>query len=383
MINNKFFGCYLHIPFCKNKCSYCDYYSLTDHSKLLSKYISSLLQEIKLKGRKLSTSRELTTIYFGGGTPSILSPVQFQRLLSALAENFSFISSGPEITMEVNPLDLQDGCTLQAWKKTGINRFSLGVQSLISEELNLLGREHNREQALQALEILQNQNVNYGVDLIYGLPRQSPTSFFFSLERTLDYNPRHISVYNLEVKPETPLKAEVDENKLEIMSEKKQAEIFSHLPEKLRQENFINYEIANYARPGYQCQHNLYYWKCLNYLGFGPGAHWFWQGSRNKNRCDLIKYIENLEQDKLPPNQEKNLTGPEAITEFMIMGLRLKWGIIIDEFESRFSKSIFYYFAEEIERLIQENLLLQQQGRIFLSRRGRKYGNYVFRQFII
>lgn len=381
-INNKHFACYLHIPFCREKCNYCDYYSRTYHGEYLSRYIKVLKQEIELRANISQYQGTIASIYFGGGTPSLLSSAQLTELLETLKETFGFISSYPEITLETNPADLQEKSRLKTWLKLGINRFSLGVQSLLNQELEILNRQHDEKQVLNSLEILQEQKANYNADLIYGIPQQTSASFFSTLDRLLQFSPPHISVYNLELKPGTPLKADVEKGKISEMSEDEQTKIFQNLPIRLQEEDYINYEIANYAQPGYKCQHNLYYWKSMNYLGFGPGAHGFWQGKRLYNHCNLQKYMNLLERNVLPPGECQKLSLAEKISEFMIMGLRLKKGVEIEEFNSRFPRTVFYYFADEINNLKAKDLLRQEEGRIFLSKEGRRLGNYVFRHFV-
>ncbi len=382
-INSQQFACYLHIPFCQEKCDYCDYYSLTDYEEYLTEYISSLQREIELRADKLDYQGEAATIYLGGGTPSLLPPDHMEKLLQTIKLNFSFSAPFPEITLEINPGDLQNESRLKSWQNIGINRFSLGVQSLNPGELEVLNRMHDEKQAINALEILHNQEVNYNIDLIYGSPRQTPASFFDSLKRVLQFSPAHISVYSLELKAGTPLKAKVETGKLQKMSEEEQVQIFSRLPKILRRSGFKNYEIANYAMPGYKCKHNLYYWKSLDYLGFGPGAQGLWRGKRRKNYCDLYQYLDCLNSDELPPGEVQELTMEEKISEFMIMGLRLKNGVSIKEFNSRFPASIFSYFTDEIKSLKNESLLRQKKDRIFLTQKGRQLGNYVFKHFII
>ncbi len=379
-------GLYFHIPFCRSKCSYCDYYSLSGRVDRREIFLEMLIEEIKMRAEKAYSGGDkeyiFSTVYLGGGTPSLLEPQMVAEIIEKARENFNLVEK-PEITMEVNPADLQTEKKLRVWQDVGVNRFSLGLQSLRPEELDILDRDHDRPMALEALRLMSEEAGNFSADLIYALPNQRPEDFFATLDELLSFNPHHLSVYRLEIKNGTDLKREVEEGRYEFMDEDSETRIFSELEEIASAGGLRRYEIASYARPGYRSQHNLHYWRYNDYLGFGPAAHGMWQGRRIKNLPSFSRYIDSLFRGELPPGEVEVLELEDRISEFMIMGLRLCRGIEEKRFQSRFGRLPEYYFAGVIDELRKEGLLAREKGRIFLTERGMKLGNYVFRQFIL
>lgn len=379
-------GLYFHIPFCRSKCSYCDYYSLSGRIDRREIFLEMLIEEMRMRAEKAYSGFEkestFSTAYLGGGTPSLLEPQMVAEIIKEAGKNFNLVET-PEITMEVNPADLQTEKKLRSWQDAGVNRFSLGLQSLRPEELDILNRGHDRSMALEALRLMSEEADNFSADLIYALPNQRPEEFFASLDELLSFNPHHLSVYRLEIKKGTDLKEEVEEGLYEFMDEEREARIFSDLDEIASAGGLKRYEIASYARSGYRSQHNLHYWRYNDYLGFGPAAHGLWQGRRIKNLPSLSRYIDSISRGELPPGEVEMLELEDRISEFMIMGLRLCRGIEEERFQSRFGRRPEYYFSGIIDELRKEGLLARDGGRIFLTERGMKLGNYVFRQFLL
>lgn len=329
---------YIHIPFCISKCIYCDFYSITDLS-LKENFLRALDKEIDLRYR----GEKISSIYFGGGTPSILEPEEISFLLSKFNKKKEC-----EITIECNPEDVSKE-KICAYKKAGINRFSLGVQSLNDFELKMLKRRHNREKALETLKILSKKTKNFNCDLIVGIKGQSKKILKDTLEKIISFSPPHLSLYPLEMK----------KNKNLMEKEEKKAELLKFAWNFLKKRGYIHYEISNFSREGFQCKHNLGYWLGRKYYGFGPSAHSFLKNFRFKNTENLEIYIKNLMKGKLSLHKLENLSKNDMEWEKFILSLRTERGW-------KFHKSE----REKLSEFIKEGFLENKGDFIKLTEKG-------------
>ena len=379
---NRGLALYFHFPFCKTKCSYCDFYSLTGKADLKSEYISSLIAELDLLGRRFSSLYpEPSTIYFGGGTPSLFNPAVFNLLIEKVKSNFG-LKSDSEITIEINPGDIDFKERLLKYREVGINRFSLGVQSLNDEELKLLSRRHDSGKARQIIEYLKEMKVNFSVDLISSLPGQKSFDYLASLNDLVKYKPNHFSIYNLQLEEGTELFESVNNGEIPEISEEVDAINYKNTERILKSAGYKHYEISSYTLPGYQSVHNSSYWRFIPYLGFGPGAHSFIELNRIENLKDLDSYIK-LKSNKQKPDQEINeLSIKDLRNEFMFLGLRMDQGILKSEFYNLFEQTIDSFYGDRINELMDKGLIISSKKAIKLSEQGKLFANQVFLAFI-
>lgn len=317
---------YIHIPFCIKKCPYCNFYSLEGiPSETRTEYISALLKELALYREDLNALR---TIYIGGGTPSVLSGEEIERLLTGISKNIN--NSGiKEFTFEANPATL-DREKLSRLKDSGVTRISLGVQSFNEGDLLVLGRLHNVRDSLRAIEDIKKFSFDLSIDLIYGIPGQTLKSWHGNLSRIEEIIPEHISVYELTVEEGTLLEKEVLSGKVKKPPEEETVEIFELTHEFLKEKGYLHYEVSNYAIPGRLCEHNINYWKRGEYLGLGAGAHSFFDKKRIENINDIEKYISSLKEGRLPYKKIIKLSPEDEFFEFIMLGLRMSEGICLD-----------------------------------------------------
>ena len=368
---------YIHIPFCIKKCLYCDFHSFRFDLSLIHRYTQALIKELKLF---LSTDYSIKTIYLGGGTPSILPVEALEEIVRTIYGSFKS-DDNIEFTIEVNPGTVNEE-KLRLYKTLGINRISIGIQSLKEEELKILGRIHSGKEALEALDTAINIGfTNINVDLIYGIPNQTLESWRYTLQEVLKRNPTHMSVYGLMYEPGTPLYKALIRNKIKPMSEDLEIEIFKATQEILSTYGLGWYEISNYAKDGYECRHNLTYWRGEDYLGFGPSAHSLFGNTRYSNTPNIKAYIELLDRGKSPKVWEERLSPLEKAKELIILGLRLREGVSLCDVYRRTGIDVGRIFSENIERLISYGLLYKKEDKIQLTERGRLLANLVFEEF--
>jgi oxygen-independent coproporphyrinogen III oxidase len=384
---NKDLAIYIHIPFCINKCYYCDFISFDNKDELISNYIDSLCNEI-LSYSDILSECNITSIYIGGGTPSYIDSKYISKILSIL--NLFVTNNDIEKTIEINP----NSITLDKIKdyiSNGINRFSIGLQSTHDEVLKLIGRSHNYNDFLNTLKILKECNVsNISLDLIYPLPNLNLSLLDKSIDSILDLskenNIKHISVYNLEVHENTKLHFLLKENFLNLVSEDEEYEMKNLINSKLEDNNFNRYEISNYAIKGYESKHNLNYWKQGMYLGFGVAASSFFNNTRYTNTNDINKYIDfNLNNNSSISIKEEviDLDDYDIIKENIILALRLKEGINIQEFNNKFKIDILKQFKNEIDKCIHKGLLEIENNIILrLTNKGFDFANIVWQEFV-
>ena len=371
---------YIHIPFCAKKCLYCDFPSWQGCESYFEDYTESLLNEIK-NGERIHSDYDISTIFIGGGTPTVLSPKLLGKITDAVLERYN-VESNAEITSEANPGTV-DGYKLKEMKAMGINRLSFGVQAWQNNILKALGRIHDRETFLKNLDEAKNAGFeNINCDLMFSLPNQTFKDWMETLENFSKLDIQHISAYSLIVEDGTPFKKMQEEGRLLLPDEETDRKMYSVANEMLAKNGFERYEISNFAKKGFESRHNITYWETRPYIGFGLGSHSYFQAERYNNTYDLKEYIAaNGDAKKLRENNEI-LTDKEKEEEFMFMGLRMKKGISTDEFSRRFGRDIYSVYGEKIEELLDEKLIEKKENRIMLTERGTDVSNIVFERFI-
>ena len=371
-------GLYVHIPFCQSRCRYCDFNTYAGLEGLFETYVRALLREIGLAG-----PAPVSTVYIGGGTPTVLPLSSLIQILEAIQEHFS-LAPGAEVSIEANPGTVEAE-TLAALRQHGVNRLSLGVQSFADDELRLLGRIHTAEQAAAALDAARQAGFdNVSLDLIFGLPGQSLADWRFSLERALEIEPEHLSLYALSVEAGTPLARDIARGHLPPPDPDLAAEMYELAAEMDAAAGYLHYEISNWARgAGRQCRHNLIYWRNQPYLGLGAGAH-SWQGRRRwANAAAPDEYARRLAEGDSALAEEETISPELERGETMMMGLRLvEEGVPVDRFRRRFDLDPRDHFRSEVAELVDLGLLEVDDERLRLSPRGYLLGNQVFARFL-
>ena len=376
-------GLYVHIPFCKQKCMYCDFPAYQNLQDYYETYVYALVQEMDLwvSEHPESKERSIDTIYFGGGTPTELSIQQLQMIIDKIKSIFT-IDKNCHMTIESNPgeVDLQ---YLTKLVKLGFNRISFGVQTFDDKALTMLHRSHNGEKAKQAVyEAKEAGFTDINIDLIYGLPRQTLEDIQHNLHILKDLPINHISTYGLQVEVGTYLYHLVQKNLISIPSESIDEAMYDTMMEGLKNQGFERYEISNFAKDSFYSRHNLKYWHYVDYLGFGAGAHSFYEGIRRSNNRNVMPYIQAVDRYTMPTIDTETITVERAQEDFCFLALRTKWGLDEQKFEDRFGVSVHKLFGNILEDLVTKGLLEYQNGSYHLSSEGAKHGNYVFSQFI-
>ena len=376
-------GLYVHIPFCKQKCMYCDFPAYQNLQDYYETYVYALVQEMDLwvSEHPESKSKPIDTIYFGGGTPTELSIQQLQMIVDKIKRTFT-ITDDCHMTIESNPgeVDLQ---YLTKLVKLGFNRISFGVQTFDDKALTMLHRSHNGEKAKQAVfDAKEAGFTDINIDLIYGLPRQTLEDIQYNLNILKDLPINHISTYGLQVEVGTYLYHLVQKNLISIPSESIDEAMYDTMMEGLKNQGFERYEISNFAKDSSYSRHNLKYWHYVDYLGFGAGAHSFYEGIRRSNNRNVMPYIQAVDRYTMPTIDTETITVERAQEDFCFLALRTKWGLDEQKFEDRFDVSVHNLFGNILEDLVTKGLLEYQNGSYHLSSEGAKHGNYVFSQFI-
>jgi len=363
-------GIYIHIPFCERKCIYCDFYSV-ENLNLIDRFTESLLKEIEIFSIEADFFNDsiFDTIYFGGGTPSLLEPTQIEKILNKLSQSFK-ISSNPEITLETNPGTV-DKRKLLEFKNLGVNRISFGVQSFFDDDLKFLGRIHTGEDAFKCVnDSFEVGFENVSIDLIFGLPGQTVEKWLDNLKFAVSLNVPHISAYNLIVERGTPLHELFSLGKVEIPEDEIQAQLYERTIDFLENAGYVHYEVSNYAFEGFECRHNLKYWQYENYIGFGPSAHSFWINKRWWNFANLNKYINALDLGKIPVANFEILDEEKMIEEFIYLCLRSK-GINVARFKGKFGfEFVDGDIKDEIEELERAGYINIEDDFIKLTPKG-------------
>ena len=369
---------YIHVPFCRRRCAYCSFVSFAGREADIPAYTRALVEEIKL--RRVAGA-EVKTIYFGGGTPSLLPPDLLNLILKALDEYY-VLDDRAEITLEANPGTI-DRKYLEAVRSLGINRLSLGVQSLDDAELQLLGRIHTANEAREAIQQTQAAGFrNISLDFIYGVPGRSIATWRKMLAEIVTLGAQHLSLYGLTLEEDTPMQKRVERGEIAAPDNDAEASEYELAEEVLSNAGYIHYEISNWAKPGFESRHNTAYWKRAPYLGLGVAAHSFLDNQRIANTSDLDEYLASLSQGKLPPQTVEIIDAAAALSEALFLGLRLDEGVSADDIQARFSIDLYSRFGSEITELLSFGLLVREGDRIKLTPRGRLLGNEVFMRFL-
>lgn len=374
-------GIYVHIPFCKQKCKYCDFISFKCNENKIENYVDCVIKEIIDKAAEVK--ERIDTIYIGGGTPSIVSAYYIQKIISTIKENYKVLKNA-EITIEINPGTVNEE-KLKKYKEIGVNRLSIGLQSTNDKLLEMLGRIHKYkdfEDVYEAARGVGFNNIN--VDLMIGLPNQTMDDVDTSLFKIIDKNPEHVSVYSLILEEGTQLFDLVSEGKLELPSEDIERKMYWNVKKILEKNGYIHYEISNYAKQKYESKHNLNCWNQHEYLGFGLASHSYYGGVRYSNITDLKSYIENCKREEAVYNvvfhehQDKNL----MMKEYMLLGLRKISGVQISKFKRKFVDNPLYVFRNELNKLIDEGLIEVDVDFIKLTSKGIDLANLVWIEFV-
>lgn len=376
---NSELGIYIDIPFCARKCFYCDFSSYSGKEKLIESYTHKLCNEI-LQNMEVLSSREVTTIYIGGGTPSYIDAKYIKQILDTLYLIID-INKIKEATIEVNPNSLTKE-KMQIYKECGINRVSIGLQSTYDNILKNIGRLHTYKDFLNALNIVNECGIdNISLDLIYPLPGLTLEMLKNTLSDVVklkDKNVKHISIYNLEIHENTKLAFLLNEGYLSIANEDEEYEMYKYLSTYLEQNGFKRYEISNYAIPGYESKHNLKYWNQEEYLGFGVSASSFINGERYTNNATIESYLSNM----VPIESEEFLDKDALMNEYVILNLRKIDGMSLKEFNNKFKIDFLEKYKGKVDMLVNEKLLVLQKGNLKLTDRGLEVANIVWEEFI-
>lgn len=346
-------GIYIHIPFCEKKCGYCDFYSVTEADSK-QEFINCLNKEIILYAREYGNKEIFDTVYFGGGTPSLLTAGQIYNILNLLTNRFN-ITANSEITLEVNPGTINPA-NLFEFKNAGINRLSIGVQSFHNEELQFLGRIHNADQSNKAINYAREAGYNnISIDLIYALPGQQINKWEQSLNKAIEHNPEHIAAYNLTIEKNTPFYELKNNGQLKILLESEEKEFFNITHSILTEAGYNHYEISNYSRgEKFISKHNFKYWQHIHYLGFGPSAHSFWNNQRWSNYNSLKKYISDCRINRKPINFKETLKSNDLEFEHIFLSLRTYNGLNLKRFKDKFRFSFTGKYESVFSELIKK-----------------------------
>lgn len=379
---------YIHIPFCVKKCDYCDFLSFAADEQTQKSYVAALQKELAFYGAKYK-DRRITTIFIGGGTPSWLKEDYMQAIMETVYHYFS-VEQDAEITIECNPGTITEH-KFEVYRRIGINRLSIGLQSVHNEELKILGRIHTFEQFLKTYDMARKHGFsNINIDLMSSLPGQTPEIFCDSLYQVLKLKPEHISAYSLIIEKGTPfyelyrfdaVRQEAGMQTESLPTEEEEYQTTKMTQHILKEAGYHWYEVSNFAKPGYECRHNIGYWKRIDYLGVGLGASSLIDNVRYSNTRDLYTYL-SVPADSLHETAEQ-ITRNEQMEEFMFLGLRMRDGFYREEFTQAFGIPIEAVYGDVLNHLQQEELLLKREGRIYLTDKGMDLNNYVVAQFML
>lgn len=371
---------YIHIPFCVSKCYYCDFSSFVNKNDKIDIYIDSLIKELSLYKDELS-HYYIKTIFIGGGTPSSIDPKYIYRILEFINKNYD-TSRLNEVTIETNPGTL-DKEKIKIYKAGGINRVSMGAQTLDDNLLKIIGRTHKAEDIYKSLQLLRNANINnINIDLMFGLPSQSIEDVMDSLKKVVDLKMEHISYYGLILEEGTYLNKLFKKGKVILPSEDEERLMYHKATEYLIQNGYNHYEISNYSLPKYECKHNLVYWDVLPYLGLGLSSHSNLNNKRFWNISDMNLYINNLNNNKFPIEGEEIISMETEISEFCILGLRKINGINKVDFKKRFNIDIEELYKDIIQKHEKNELIVNNSNSIQLTKRGLDLSNLVEVDFL-
>lgn len=371
-------GIYIHIPFCVKKCGYCDFYSVKWDEESENKYIHSAINEIK-SYNELSSKYVVDSIYIGGGTPSIINPKNLEKIISTIRCLFT-VEENSEISMEANPNSLWEN--IKTYGEIGINRLSIGIQSLNDNILKRIGRIHNSKEALQAIDRAISfgfENIN--ADVMFNIPGQTVDDINDTISKLVTKQIRHISFYSLKLEEGTPMYLLKKNKKIVMPEEDLEREMYYAGRNIMEKHGLMQYEISNFSVKGYECRHNLKYWKQEEYIGIGPSAHSFLGNVRFSNPSDLTEYITSGENGVFERNTLEEMDVNDIIFEYIMLRLRLTEGLKFADFKNKFSIDFKEAYKEQIKHLTENNLIESDGDAIRLTKRGMDLSNYVFSQF--
>lgn len=376
-------GIYIHIPFCKQKCYYCDFISYGNKESWVEEYIYALQQEIEQRTGKWKDKNEyiVSTIYIGGGTPSYINEKYIEQILKCIQKNLK-VDKKVEITIEVNPGTVTKE-KLVSYQKNGINRLSIGLQSTQNELLKKIGRIHTEKQFQETYSLARKigfKNIN--IDVMIGLPSQKVEEVENTVYKAIALKPEHISIYSLIVEENTVMQSKIESGEYILPNEEDERNMYWKCKNMLEKEGYIHYEISNFAKKGWESKHNQNCWKQYEYLGFGLAAHSYYQGKRYSNIEDIKQYIENIRKKEKIKVIHEIQDKEDQEKEFMLLGLRKIQGISIQEFKMKFHENPIYLFKEQINKLVKERLIEIDLDQIKLTERGIDLANLVWEEFV-
>jgi oxygen-independent coproporphyrinogen-3 oxidase len=365
-------GIYLHIPFCKQACHYCDFHFSTS-LKYKDELLQALVKEIQLQKNYLQ-GETIETIYFGGGTPSLLEAGEINLLIDTIT-GLHTVTSDAEITLEANPDDL-DKAKVQALRQTAVNRFSIGIQSFFDDDLQWMNRVHRAGEAEASVKRAQDSGFeNITVDLIYGYPLLTEQKWKHNLNKVFELNVPHVSAYSMTVEPKTPLASFINKKKQPAMNDQQSAEQFNLLMDAMQTNGFEHYEISNFCKPGHYSRHNSNYWRGVKYLGIGPSAHSYNGEARQWNIANNAKYIQSIQTDTLPAETEA-LTETDRLNEYVMTSLRTMWGLDLDKLNAIAAASANQLLIEA-EPYLQKEWIIKKNNIIYLTQTGKLYADHI------
>lgn len=359
-------GIYIHIPFCKQACHYCDFHFSTQMGKK-EVMLLAIKKEIELRKDEFK-NHKVETIYFGGGTPSVLTTAEIETLITAVHGNYKVVEN-PEITLEANPDDLTDDKII-GLSDSPINRLSIGIQSFFDEDLKLMNRAHSSDEAVKSLSMATQYFDNISIDLIYGIPGMDNNRWKANIERVLSFELPHISSYALTVEPKTALKKFIEKGIVANVDDEQAEAQFNILVDVLEKNDFVNYEISNFGKQGYFSKNNTSYWQGKKYIGIGPSAHSFDGQNRSWNVRNNPKYIKALEGEVLPKETE-TLSKTDRYNEYVMTGLRTIWGVSLEKIELNYGQAYLDYLNKQAKKYLEKHLLFVDDGKLLATKKGK------------
>lgn len=373
-------GLYIHVPFCQSKCNYCDFNSYAGKLDLAEKYFSAMKTEIGLYVKAMNNN-SIETIFIGGGTPSCVDPKYISEILDICRNSFN-IAKNCEISIESNPgtLDLEK---FTAYRNSGINRISIGLQAYQSNLLKYLGRRHSTQDFISSIEMAKEAGFsNINADVIFGIPGQTVEDWIETLKVLVNLSITHISAYSLKIEEGTKFGDMLENGELVQVDDQLDRDMYHYAIDFLKQNGFNQYELSNFSKEGYECKHNLIYWKCIDYLGLGAGAHSLLKSERFSNKCSIGEYINELENGINPIEERYQIEDSDKISEYMFLGLRLNQGVNNTEFKKLFNRDMFNLYGESFEELKRNKLIEIDGENVRLTRLGMDLANQVFVKFV-
>ncbi len=373
-------GLYIHVPFCSSKCNYCDFNSYAGRLDVAQSYFDALKKEIELYYNTMRYNI-IDTIFIGGGTPSCVNQNYINEVLTLCKIKFN-ISESCEISIESNPgtLDIEK---LNTYRSSGINRISIGLQAYQSKLLKYLGRRHSKEDFIASVELAKKAGfININADVIFGIPGQTMKDWAKTLKVLVGLDITHISAYSLKIEEGTRFGDMLENGELTQVEDELDRNMYHYAIDYLKENGFMQYELSNFAKEGYECKHNLTYWKCVDYLGLGAGAHSLLEGERFSNKYTIEKYINAIEKGLKPVEERYQMEYSDRISEYMFLGLRLNQGVNNSEFKKLFDQDMFNVYEESFKELQHKKLIEICGESVSLTRLGLDLANQVFVKFV-